>query len=1042
MKRWSRNLVLGSALACGPVVLQAQSVLDVNLCAYGPGNQYARDIIVDATGNQYVGGSFESTTTFDFYHGTPSFTSTGMLDGFIGRWNETLMELQWLVLLKSAAGNDEVNNVAVYPDGNNGVNTYITGFFTGASATIQNVYVSGGGGGTSLTLTAPSGNPADVTAFICKINAAGAPVWAAVTGSASTAGADVGNEIVVNTNGTSINVYATGSYRDNVTFYHSTGAAGPVLAGSSTNDHAFVSCYTDNGTTATCNWANSIASPGADGGWGLDADATGHVYVAGTYAGNPATVGTTSGTPVSLSLSGAQDIFVVCYTNAGVIGWATRFGGPSTVALSDQVQGVAVDRNGDVYLAGSFQTSITFGSTTLTSAGSWDVFVAKLYSNFTSFSVAWAVRGGSGGADRAYDIAMDNCGARCYVAGDYRGTATFGSYTLPPYNSGVANQDGFLAEFDANTGAAVYAFRTGGASDHDALMGIDVNAVGNVYACCRTASTSGNLVFTNAGATGTYESYHFQWDHSNFPTSVSGNATNTGVGMRQCNIFTSGTMENTVTFGSTTLSSVSGSKDAYMTRTDYYGNYDMFVRVTNGTADEITTDQSGDIYGGQAISGYSSRGNTTSFFGYSGNASTKTQPVGFVCKVNGVYGNVMWAVYAEGSTMARVNAVTTDAGGNFFICGEFEGKLTFVTPTNAAYDPNISSTGRDFFFARISSSGNVTWVNTGGNRAKDVTAYGIAIDQSNHMYITGTFTGASCTFHNGSAYSMSSANFNDLFVAHYTYTSSSSTLVNVLAYQAGGLETGYDVTAVSSQEVYFTGVKSSGNTSVIGRCNMSSATPVLNWTRSNTSGTAAGYEVEYMNGFVFMGGAVGGSPGFGALAVGCMGTGIIVKYDAATGNEICLQCAPINVFDMCSFAGTNAADYGDVLLASGGQQITSGISQAYAAKINFQGCSAAFRLAGTAASEEDEAAVALATSASASFFPNPSNGNFTLRISGAPESISQLVISDLSGRVVYAQSNILPGDTPVNCDALSTGVYVYTLTTNGKTETGKLMIAE
>ena len=68
----------------------------------------------------------------------------------------------------------------------------------------------------------------------------------------------------------------------------------------------------------------------------------------------------------------------------------------------------------------------SFGSTTLTSAGGSDVFVAKLDSvgNFL-----WAVRSGGTDSDRGERIALDSSG-NIYVSGYFSGTSNFGSTTL------------------------------------------------------------------------------------------------------------------------------------------------------------------------------------------------------------------------------------------------------------------------------------------------------------------------------------------------------------------------------------------------------------------------------------------------------------------------------------------------------------------------------------------------------------------------------------------------------------------------------------
>jgi hypothetical protein len=56
--------------------------------------------------------------------------------------------------------------------------------------------------------------------------------------------------------------------------------------------------------------------------------------------------------------------------------WAQKFGGTS----SDLAYGIAVDGAGNTYITGYFQGTVNFGAGSVTSAGSYDVFLAKLNS--------------------------------------------------------------------------------------------------------------------------------------------------------------------------------------------------------------------------------------------------------------------------------------------------------------------------------------------------------------------------------------------------------------------------------------------------------------------------------------------------------------------------------------------------------------------------------------------------------------------------------------------------------------------------------------
>jgi len=147
--------------------------------------------------------------------------------------------------------------------------------------------------------------------------------------------------------------------------------------------------------------------------------------------------------------------------------WAKQAGGAS----NDESYNIAVDANGNSYVTGNFTGSATFGSTTLTSSGYNDIFVAKLDINGNWL---WAKQAGGTGWDYGFVIAVDDNG-NSYVTGYFSGSVTFGTTTLT--SSGY--EDIFVAKLDRN-GNWLWAKKAGGTSD-DIGYGIAVDANGNSY---------------------------------------------------------------------------------------------------------------------------------------------------------------------------------------------------------------------------------------------------------------------------------------------------------------------------------------------------------------------------------------------------------------------------------------------------------------------------------------------------------------------------------------------------------------------------------
>ena len=115
--------------------------------------------------------------------------------------------------------------------------------------------------------------------------------------------------------------------------------------------------------------------------------------------------------------------------------WATQAGGTSV----DVSYGVSTLADGSSIVTGRFDGTATFGSTTLTSAGSTDVFVAKVDA---SGAYAWATKAGGTSGDIGYGLSTLADGSSI-VTGQFSGTATFGSTTLTSQGS----VDVFVARF-------------------------------------------------------------------------------------------------------------------------------------------------------------------------------------------------------------------------------------------------------------------------------------------------------------------------------------------------------------------------------------------------------------------------------------------------------------------------------------------------------------------------------------------------------------------------------------------------------------------
>jgi hypothetical protein len=162
--------------------------------------------------------------------------------------------------------------------------------------------------------------------------------------------------------------------------------------------------------------------------WSLRGDGLGSAHaVAADDGGNVTVVGVFRDTldfgAGPMTSAGANDVFVARFDAEGHCTWSVGFGG----ALDDAANSVAVDSAGDVLVTGAFQGTAQIGGETLTSAGSYDVYVAKLDSQGDP---AWVRRFGVAGFDVAYGVAASPTGT-LVLMGRASGPIDFGGGALP-----------------------------------------------------------------------------------------------------------------------------------------------------------------------------------------------------------------------------------------------------------------------------------------------------------------------------------------------------------------------------------------------------------------------------------------------------------------------------------------------------------------------------------------------------------------------------------------------------------------------------------
>lgn len=207
-------------------------------------------------------------------------------------------------------------------------------------------------------------------------------------------------------------------------------------------------------------WAEQATGPGEDDSWDLVIDQNYDLIVAGHYQ-NTFDLGNGP-----LASSGVGDVFVAKYDSSGALLWTAEGNGPG----DDRSYGVDVDFQGNVYVAGTFTDSLTFGTTLLTSPGNSAWFLVK-YDD--QGALQWARQGPANQANTGRDVVAAFNG-RVYLTGGFSSQMNFAGTTY----SATGSQDLFLVQYDGS-GNEQWAL-TGNGSGADEGLELTQDPLGNI----------------------------------------------------------------------------------------------------------------------------------------------------------------------------------------------------------------------------------------------------------------------------------------------------------------------------------------------------------------------------------------------------------------------------------------------------------------------------------------------------------------------------------------------------------------------------------
>ena len=433
-------------------------------------------------------------------------------------------------------------------------------------------------------------------------------------------------------------------------------------------------------------------------------------------------------------------VILFSITSANAQGWQwSQFGGGPQSSIS---QAVATDRNGNVFVAGSFLgDTMLVGGIILANAGNQNIFLVK-YS--PSGTVLWAKRYGGMYTDGATALATDTLG-NVYIAGYFASaslkfdTSVIQNYFQNYVEGGASTPDGFVAKVDSS-GLGVWVKDIGGIGDEQ-VNALCVGPSGDITVCGSFSSDTliiGGDTLRTAGADDIFLIRYNSLGGVIWKTSAGGLmadrpyslAVDTGD-----NVYVAGNFGSTsLSFGSTVLTNTYGVNHVFLAK---YSNTGLPLWATSAGMDKdaqatsVVLDNAGYPYmvgtfsSARIFFGADTLHNSTSF----GNM--------FFVKYN-LAGNMLWLRGAAASENVYPQSVVCDSAG-FLYCSGYYSSATVTF--GSAQVINSGSVGyADVFLGKFTDAGDAVWVASAGGAYDDV-SYAASADRLGNIYISGYFSG-------------------------------------------------------------------------------------------------------------------------------------------------------------------------------------------------------------------------------------------------------------------------------------------------------------
>ena len=411
------------------------------------------------------------------------------------------------------------------------------------------------------------------------------------------------------------------------------------------------------GCQPTHAWSKGFGGLKSDTPYGMAVDGKGNVYITGLAS-------------TTINFGGAtlqKGAFIASFTPGGKHRWSKVFGGSSTgSAIGTEV---AVDNMGNVYLTGTFFSTINLGGSTLkNNSTNGDVYVASFTA---SGKHRWSKSFDTANHGGDPSIAVDAAG-NTYLTGDFFSKANFGGSTLVS-NGANNNTDVFLASFDTN-GNHRWS-KSFGDSIHDIGRGVAVDSNGNTYITGWFVSkiNFGGLTLSSKGQTDVYLASFTASGTHRWAKAFGGSAADSGQVVAvdgSANVFITGEFNQSADFGGGSFVS-NGYKDIFVASFTASGKH-RWSKAFGGSAADYSKGLNSDKLGNVFATGY-----FVSSVNYGGGTLTSKGTSDMFIVSLSPAGTHRWS-RSHGSVKSDMgHAIATDSSGNTYVLGAFYNTVSF-----------------------------------------------------------------------------------------------------------------------------------------------------------------------------------------------------------------------------------------------------------------------------------------------------------------------------------------------------------------------------